>query len=143
MKENKSNGDESVLVEVGRSLGRSRSGQLFVAFAAAALFCGLAYVAWHAPALASIVLTVGLLGYGLQLAWRLLPIPCATRERWARERQIAKRCPACAMRWMFWAGIGVGVYTFWRFHVTKLIYYSDLILPAGFVILGSFSHFLC
>ena len=143
MNENQSNSNESVFVEVGRSLGRSRSGQLFVAFAVAALFCGLAYVAWHARDLASTVLTIGLLVYGLQLAWRLLPIPRATRDRWVREQQIAERCPACQWRGLLWAGIGIGIASFWRSDSTKPFDYFELLVPGVFVIVGSISYLFC
>ncbi len=143
MNENQRSSNEGVFVEVGRSLGHSRSGRLFVAFAVAALFCGLAAVAWHARDLAATVLTVGLLVYGVQLAWRLLPISRVTRERWVRERQIADRCPACQWRGLLWAGIGIGIANFCPSNPTKPVGYLELLVPGVLVVAGSISYLLC
>ncbi len=143
MNEDQGSSNESAFVRVGRSLGRSRSAQLFVAFAVAALFCGLAAVAWHARDLAATVLTVGLLVYGVRLAWRLLPISRATRERWARERQIAERCPAYQWRGLLWAGIGIGIANFWPSDSTKPVNDLELLVPGVLVVAGSISYLLC
>jgi hypothetical protein len=141
--ENQSKTNESVFTEAGRSLGRSRRGRFFVSLAVAILFSCLAYAAWHARDLAATVLTVGLLIYGFQLAWRILPISSATRARWVRDEQIAERAPAGQYRGLLWAGIGVAIMDFWQSDAAKPFNYFDLIMPGILIIAGTISYILC
>lgn len=128
---------------LGRSLGASRGGQLFVSFLVAALSCSLAYAAWHAPDLSATILTIGVLVYGLERAWRLLPFSRATRDRWAHELQVAERCPACSYRSFLWVGFGIAVFNLCRASATQPFDYSELITPGLFIVVGTFSYIRC
>lgn len=143
MNQNQVNPEKSAYTAIGRSLGRSRKGQLFAAAAVAGLFSWLAYVAWHVPNFAAIILSIGLLVYGLQMSWRLLPIPSATRARWVREEQIARRHPAHSFRGLLWAGIGISISEFWRSGPARPFEPSSLIAPGVFVVIGTVSYILC
>lgn len=143
MNENQGIYHESAFVKIGRFLGRSRSSQLLASIAVAASFSYLAYAAWHARDLAAAVLTIGLLSFGFQWAWRLLPIPNATRTRWVREQQIAEQCPAYYYRGAFWAGTCLAAMEFWRADSTKPLDYSAFIVSGILTAIGAISYILC
>jgi hypothetical protein len=90
---NQQQGSQGIFVVVGRAVGRSRSGRVFVAIAVASVFYGLGYAAWHAPDFVTAVVSIWLVLHGLKLAWRLLPIPSATRARWKRMTTLTPSQP--------------------------------------------------
>ena len=102
---NRSSQHQGVFAAFGRTLGSSRAGQFYSAVIIAALFSGLAVIAWHNPKFAAFVLTVGLLAYGYQLAWKFLPISRATRNRLALVEQLAETHPAGRLSGLLWLGI--------------------------------------
>ena len=108
-----------------------------------AFFSWLAYLAWHHPDLASVVLAVGLALYGWRISWRLLPIPAATRARWAREQQVAEGCPACQYRGFLWFGIGLLGAQWWRREISANPESYDLIAPSIFITIGAISYVIC
>jgi hypothetical protein len=139
----KQDNHQNAFVEVGRFLGGSRIGRFIVSVAIAALFFGLAYTAWHARDLTAIVLSVGLIVYGLQVAWRVLPISSTTRTRWVREQQIVEKCPASNYRLFLWVGLCNGVLDLWRADFTKPIDYYIFIFPGIFIAIGTVSYICC
>ena len=78
---------EDPLITLARAMGGSRFGQLCWALVVALFFAGLAAAAWHFRDFAAMVVTLGLIGYGLERVWRLLPIPLGTRARWKEAAQ--------------------------------------------------------
>lgn len=115
--------------EAGRFLGRSPGGRILLSMGIAALFCWAAYAAWHNRESAALVHAIGLVVYRLWLAWDLLPISEATRNRWSRDRQTAERCPASMYRPLLWAGIGVGVAEWLGSGAPSSHDYVDFIVP--------------
>ena len=92
MYENNEESQDGALVELGRSLGGSRTGQFLVSCTIAVLFGFLAYVAWNKPDWSAIVLACVLVGRGLDLAWRCFPISRAARARWKRTAEEHRLC---------------------------------------------------
>lgn len=129
--------------EFGRTLGRSRVGRYVLAFGVVALFGGLAIAAGRLPKLAATILSAGLLMYGLQRAWRLLPIPDATRERWAREERIAEQCPAHPLRGFLWMSLAFAAKDLFITDATHPPDPSTGILLSVFMGVGLVGHFLC
>ncbi len=134
---------ESLFVEAGRFLGRSPGGRVLLSMGVAVLFCCVAYAAWHDRELTALVVAVGLVVYGLQLAWNLLPISEATRNRWRRDRQTAERCRASQYRFLLWAGISVGIAEWLGCGATKSNAYVAFIVPGAFIAAGVVSYILC
>ena len=128
--------------EIGRWLGRSRFGRLLISVGIIAAFSRLAYGAWHDPEFSATLLSVGFLVYGLQLAWRVLPIPGATRTRWVQEKQNAERCPASYYRNCLWIGLGSAIGQFLQTDSAKPIIYSDYLIPVVLMLVGVVSHVL-
>ena len=141
MNEESSNAErDSAFARLGRSLGSTRRGQLVAAVAVATLFCGLAYYAWRHPDLSGIALSIGLFVYGLDKAWRLLPISAATRARWSRERQLAEEHPAGHYRIFFWTGVLMLVSDFSRNGFGAPFDFARLIFPGIAIVVGSVSY---
>jgi hypothetical protein len=88
------------LAACGRKLGRSRSGQFLVAFLVAGLFIFLGWLALQEPYFSSLVLAALAVGYGLDRAWRILPISPATRARWVEDEKIAQHSRAFHYRFL-------------------------------------------
>lgn len=135
--------DGTFTFEFGRALGRSRGGRYVLTLGVAAFFGGLAFAAWRFPKWAATTLSLGLLIYGLQQAWRFLPIPDATRERWAREERIAEQCPAHPLRGFLWGSLGVAAVAIFRTDAAQFLDPSTWIIPAVFLGVGLVGHFLC
>jgi len=136
-------GADNAYIQAGRALGRSRTARFLGSIIVAALFSFLAYIAWYDRDLAAAVLAICLLVYGFRLAWRLLPIPGAVRERWSREEQIAARCPAAPYRGLFWAGIGIALNDYWRADASRPLRYSDYGVAGLFIVVGLISYLVC
>jgi hypothetical protein len=113
------------------------------ALAVVVFFGGLAFAAWRIPKLAATVLSLGLLIHGFQVAWRLLPIPDITRERWAREDRIAASCPAYPLRGFLWGGLSVLIAGIYGADAAQILDPSVWIVPLVFLGIGLVGHFLC
>jgi hypothetical protein len=131
---------ESGAVRVARRLGRSPGGQLFGAFVVLIFFFGLAYCVWLHRDLAADALVVGVVFYGLRLAWRILPIPAGARARWAKERQLAEGASLWApsnYRNSFFLGFILLIGELLQHGIGAGQDRSDLNLPGVFFICGS------
>jgi hypothetical protein len=47
----------------------------------------MAYLLWQIRAFAGLVLTIGVLSYGIRTAWEFLPIPVGLRQALARRKE--------------------------------------------------------
>lgn len=103
--------EESNVVRIGRVLGSTHGGRLLISAVILTVFAGLAQEMWRNPELSAIVLSAGLAVYGLQLAWRFLPIPEPIHEWWSRTNKAAVGCSAWQYRYLLWIGLVVAVET--------------------------------
>jgi len=133
--------EESALAGLGHRLGRSRVGQVFCAVVVAAFFFALAYMAWLERDFSAIMVVVGLVIYGLLVAWRILPIPASTRARWVKEEQLAKG--RLLFQYQTFFQCGMGFLLFILLHPgngARITRYDDFMLPCFFFVLAAVSY---
>lgn len=128
---------------IGHYLACSFWARVFLAPTVAIFFFALAYLAWNAPKLSAIVVTVWLVVYGIHCAGSVLPISKSTRARWTREQELARQCPASDLRVLFWAGLYLIGQTLWSHGGIRASPIDDFIVPAAFILIGLASSFTC
>jgi hypothetical protein len=133
----------SRLAELGRTLGRSFSGQLFVAILVAAFSGCLAYLLWHFHYFVSKFLAVFLVMYSFSVAWRILPIPTSTRARWEQEDELARHCRAYWYRRFLWGGMLLFTMMVWDGVTLRLPSPPWLIVPSVSILVGLISILRC
>jgi hypothetical protein len=146
MKEGEDSGHgekETVLVEIARRWGRSRSGRIIVAVGSPFLFFGLACAAWRHRDFAAMILTFSLIWRGVKVGWLLLPFSADIRNRWAREMQIGGECQACQFRWLFFLAFLNLFQSMWEHGIRAVLDLDDLVVPCAFVVIGAVCHFKC
>ena len=85
------------------------------------------------------LLVGGLLAYGCQLAWRLLPIPDATRTRLFQDIPVARKCFAYRFRSVFWTGILFSIIDLWQHDATS----GRMTVAYWLILIGILSYVIC
>jgi hypothetical protein len=129
--------------DLGRALGRSRMGRILAAAVVVVFFGALAYAAWRWRDFSSAAVAAALTYYGLETAWRILPIRESARARWSARGEAAERCWPCRLRLLFWYGLLMAIIQFWQRRPGDSFDPSNFVPACVLVVTGLLGYLLC